>query len=95
MIDRVQLRPVVNKLPHGLDNFLGAKGGRLSGGERQRVSIARGVLANRPFMFMDEPTSAQDAAVRLEQGRPCLSLFVLFILSQTSCIQLVRFYCVA
>ncbi|MBU1237320.1 MAG: phosphonate C-P lyase system protein PhnL [Gammaproteobacteria bacterium] len=35
-----------------------------SGGEQQRVNIARGFIAERPLMLLDEPTASLDAANR-------------------------------
>lgn len=35
-----------------------------SGGEQQRVNLARGFIARRPIMLLDEPTAALDAANR-------------------------------
>lgn len=49
----------------GLDLNLGEDGIRLSGGQRQRLAWARVILADRPLLLMDEPTSAVDS--RTEQ----------------------------
>lgn len=35
-----------------------------SGGEQQRVNVARGFIAERPVMLLDEPTASLDAANR-------------------------------
>ena len=35
-----------------------------SGGEQQRVNVARGFVANRPLLLLDEPTASLDAANR-------------------------------
>lgn len=35
-----------------------------SGGEQQRVNVARGFIAERPIMLLDEPTASLDAANR-------------------------------
>ncbi|MEC5200664.1 ABC-type multidrug transport system fused ATPase/permease subunit [Arthrobacter sp. PL16] len=49
----------------GLELNLGEDGIRLSGGQRQRLAWARVILADRPVLLMDEPTSAVDS--RTEQ----------------------------
>ena len=49
-------------LPDGYDTVVGERGARLSGGERQRLAIARALLADRPILVFDEPTSSVDAA---------------------------------
>jgi subfamily B ATP-binding cassette protein MsbA len=50
----------VEQMPHGVDEHVGAKGGRLSGGQRQRLAIARAMLKDAPILILDEATAALD-----------------------------------
>lgn len=59
---RVRLEDVVRALPGGLDAPLGEDGEGLSAGQRARLALARVVLADRPYVLLDEPTAHLDAA---------------------------------
>jgi ATP-binding cassette subfamily C protein CydCD len=57
----VGLEEVVATLPLGLETPLGEDGAGLSAGQRARLALARVVLANRPYVILDEPTAHLDA----------------------------------
>ncbi|QSR26988.1 ABC transporter permease [Nocardioides aromaticivorans] len=56
----VALEVRVRQLPAGLDTPLGEDGATLSAGERARLALARIVLADRPWVLLDEPTAHLD-----------------------------------
>ncbi|MEO5709817.1 MAG: thiol reductant ABC exporter subunit CydD [Nocardioidaceae bacterium] len=59
---RVGLSDLVAGLPDGLDSPVGEDGSRLSAGQRARFTLARAVVAQRPLVLVDEPSSHLDAA---------------------------------
>lgn len=50
----------INRLPDGMNAFIGENGVLLSGGQRQRLAIARAILKDAPILILDEATSALD-----------------------------------
>jgi thiol reductant ABC exporter CydC subunit len=59
---RAGLLDWVDRLPDGLDTWVGEHGERMSGGERQRLALARALLADFPVLVLDEPGEHLDLA---------------------------------
>lgn len=63
VIEQVDLKGVVDKLPQGIKTPLGKikEGGQdLSGGQWQRLAMARTIIKDAPMYILDEPTAALD-----------------------------------
>jgi ATP-binding cassette subfamily C protein CydCD len=60
-LGQVGLQEVVAGLPSGIDTPLGEDGAGLSAGQRARLALARVLLADRPYVILDEPTAHLDA----------------------------------
>lgn len=81
ILEASNLRPLVEKLPEGLEKVLPEGGGSLSSGERQLISIARAFARGPDLIILDEATSyidsesekkVQDALANLMRGRTSL-----------------------
>ena len=57
---KADLLEAVQKLPEGLDTYIGESGKLLSKGQLQRLSIARGLLRDKKIILLDEVTSNLD-----------------------------------
>ncbi len=60
VINNMQLKEVVEKMPDGYDTDLGAFNGSISGGEKQRIAIARAIVTDPAILLIDEMTSEID-----------------------------------
>ncbi|MDR7085206.1 thiol reductant ABC exporter CydC subunit [Aeromicrobium panaciterrae] len=74
VLTRVGLRPLLERMPAGLDTVIGNLGSSLSGGERQRLSMARLLLGQHKVLIFDEPTEHLDREAAAQMIADILSL---------------------
>jgi ATP-binding cassette subfamily C protein LapB len=60
VLNQLDLYSMVARHPRGLDMPLTEAGGGLSGGQRQLLAVARMMLRDPAYVFLDEPTSHMD-----------------------------------
>lgn len=60
--EAVDLQKDLDKMPHGIDNQVNLDRDNLSGGQKQKIVLARSLAHANPWLFIDEGTSAIDAA---------------------------------
>lgn len=62
VLKKLDFFEVVQSHPLGLEMPLSESGGGLSGGQRQLIALARMMVRNPVYVFMDEPTANMDQA---------------------------------
>lgn len=59
-----EIKDDIYKFKDKYDTLIGEKGTKLSGGQKQRLSIARGIISNKPILMLDEALNKLDNKTR-------------------------------
>jgi ATP-binding cassette subfamily C protein CydC len=65
-LSAARLADVMDRLPDGLDTWIGEAGRLLSAGQARRLAVARAVLRDAPVWVLDEPTEGLDRRTEVE-----------------------------
>lgn len=65
-LSAARLADVVDRLPDGLDTWIGEAGRLLSAGQARRLAVARAILRDAPVWVLDEPTEGLDRRTEVE-----------------------------
>lgn len=65
-LSAARLADVVDRLPDGMDTWVGEAGRLLSAGQARRLAVARAVLRDAPVWVLDEPTEGLDRRTESE-----------------------------
>ncbi|RMD77233.1 MAG: ATP-binding cassette domain-containing protein, partial [Lentisphaerae bacterium] len=66
ILQQLGLREAIDRLPGGLDFFVGENGERLSPGIARRIALARTFLQPKPLILLDEPELHLDLPARVQ-----------------------------
>jgi|GEM_PF-1206205 len=73
-LEKAGIAEEVRKMPQGLYTSLENNASSLSYGQRQRLSVARAIIAPKPYLFLDETTSHLDNITQAELMRTVYGL---------------------